>query len=371
MLFDGDFFAAFAASLMTALAILYTQNIHGHLTLDGHVGVQKLHKQPTPRIGGVALVAGALVGGFSLPADAKDLWWPICLASLPALLFGLAEDLTKRVSVKARLLATICAGLLFSALTGYRITHVDIPGLDLLFSFWLPSILFTAFAIGGIANAINIIDGVNGLASGTSIIILAGLAIVAAQVGDTAILGICLVAIGALGGFFLLNFPMGRIFLGDAGAYSTGFALAVIAVALPERNAELSPLIGLLALSYPVTETLVSIHRRLRRAGTHPGQADRLHLHSLVYRSLALRLAQLLGVPHWRNALTGLLMMGFPLASAVGMVVFQSSSIGIVVCFVVLFCVYLVLYRRVALLKTPGVNRLFRNSTVSRGKLQG
>lgn len=362
MLFADAFFMALGASLLTALAILSTQNIHGHLTLDGHVGVQKLHKLPTPRIGGVALVAGALVGGFSLPSDAQELWWPICLASLPALIFGLAEDLTKRVSVKARLLATVCAGLLFSVMTGYRITEVDIPGLDLLFSFWLPSILFTAFAIGGVANAINIIDGVNGLASGTSIIILTGFAIVAAQAGDTGMLGACLVAIGALCGFFLLNFPMGRLFLGDAGAYSTGFVLAAIAVALPQRNAELSPLIGLLALSYPVTETLVSIHRRLRRAGTQPGQADRLHLHSLVYRSRALRLAHLLRVPHWRNALTGLLMMGFPLVSAAGVIAFQSSSIGIVVCFVVLFCVYLVLYRRVALLKALAVQGVFRKA---------
>ena len=356
---DGIFFA-FMSSFLTALAILATLGIHGAFTLDSLVGVQKLHRLPTPRIGGVALLVGALVGGMRLPFEAQGLWWLICLACLPALGFGLAEDLTKRVGVKARLLATIFAGLLFSAMSGYAITHVDIPGADLILSFWLPSILFTAFAIGGIANAINIIDGVNGLASGTSIIILSGFAIVAAQVGDDALLGICLIAIGALGGFFLLNFPMGRLFLGDAGAYSTGFVLAVIAVALPQRDPELSPLIGLLALSYPVTETLVSINRRMRRVGSRPGQADRLHLHSLVYRSRALRLAQLLGVPHWRNALTGLMLMGFPLLSVFATIVSRNDSVMILVWFLALAVLYVLIYRKVALLSStfePGLRQ--------------
>lgn len=359
MVFLQAFCFALIASLLVVLIIVMTQRLHGHFTHDDHDGVQKLHAMPTPRIGGVALFFGALVGGISLPADTQWLWWMICLAALPAFVFGLAEDLTKEVSVKKRLIATICSGLIFSVVTSYQIREVDIPGADWVMSFWLPSLLFTAFAIGGIANAINIIDGVHGLASGASIIILSGFAIVAWQMGDLPILGICLVAIASLTGFFLLNFPLGRIFLGDAGAYTTGFILAAISIALPQRNPELSPLIGLLALSYPVTETMISIHRRTKREGTHPGQPDRLHLHSLIYRSRARRLAQMIGAPHLRNAVAGLLMMGLPLLSSTLMVVFKDDTLLVISAIFVVLGVYLSIYRKVALLSRLGLRASF------------
>jgi len=333
------------------MVIVMTKGLHGHLSLDGHTGVQKLHSSPTPRVGGLALMVGVIAGGFGLSVEFSGLWWLIALSAVPAFVFGLVEDVTKTVGVRARLLATICAGLIFCLLTGYRLDRVDVPGADWLLSHWPFAVVFTAFAIGGIANAINIIDGVNGLASGTSIIILSGFALVAWQIGDMQIVAICLIVAGALSGFFLLNFPLGKIFLGDAGAYATGFVLAVVAVALPARNAEISPLIGLLALSYPVTETMVSIHRRLVREGTHPGQPDRLHLHSLVYRSRALRLARQIGAPQLRNALAGFLMLGLPVISSLLMVVFATSSAFTALSTAVIALIYISIYRKVALLR--------------------
>ncbi|ADE85676.1 MraY family glycosyltransferase [Rhodobacter capsulatus] len=350
MIHSAAFSLSLVVSLFVALAIILTQRFHGHLTHDSHSGVQKLHHAPTPRVGGVALCAGAVAGGLLLPEGTRALWWVMSLSALPALVFGLIEDVTKRVGVKTRLLATICSGLIFCVASGYHVAQVGLPGLDLIFAFAAFAIPFTAFAVGGVANAINLIDGVNGLASGTSIIILAGFGVVAAQVGDQQLLGISLVLAGALGGFFLMNFPMGRIFLGDAGAYATGFMLAALAVALPARNPEVSPLVGLLALSYPVTETMVSIHRRLVRAGTNPGQADRLHLHSLIYRSRARRLAGILGAPQLRNALSGLVVMGLPFLSTVLMVLFRESTPLLLVAIALVTVVYLVIYRKVALL---------------------
>lgn len=271
-------------------------------------------------------------------------------ACIPAFAAGLAEDITKRVGAKWRLLATITSGLAFAWVTDYRIAQVDIPGANWVLSFWLPSLLFTGFAIGGIANAINISDGVNGLASGTSIIILSAFAVIAAGSGDTALLGLCLMTIAGLAGFFLLNFPSGRIFLGDAGAYTTGFVLAVVAVALPARNMELSPLIGLLALAYPVVETMISIQRRLVREGAHPGEPDRLHLHSLVYRSRARRLAEAVGRPQMRNALTSVLLWSLSLLSCALLLPARESSGMVLLCLAVVAMVYVAFYRRVALL---------------------
>lgn len=341
---------AFCGSFFVCLVIVATGRIHGHLTLDGDEGIQKIHTAPTPRIGGVALFLGALIGGVSLPQQVQALWWLICLAMLPAFLAGLLEDLTKRVGVKWRLLATICSGLIFSLLSGYRIDHVDLPFVDWLLSQWGVSLIFTAFAIGGIANAINIIDGVHGLASGTAIIILASLGILAWSYGDMVLLGCILMGMAILLGFLPMNFPFGKLFLGDAGAYSMGYLLAIIAVALPARNPEASPVVGLIALAYPVTETMVSIWRRLRRAGSHPGQPDRLHLHSLVFRDRARKLAQRLGVPHLRNAMTSVIVWTLPLLTA-AFTVFRPESTNITLLEVgAVVLVYLYLYRSVALL---------------------
>lgn len=341
---------AFCGSFFLCLAIVVTGRFHGHLTHDRGEGIQKIHTASTPRVGGVALFLGALIGGVSLPHQVQALWWLIFLAMLPAFLAGLLEDLTKRVGIKWRLLATICSGLIFSLLSGYRIDHVDLPFADWLLSQWGVSLIFTAFAIGGIANAINIIDGVHGLASGTAIIILASLGILSWSYGDMVLLGCILMGVAILLGFLPLNFPFGKLFLGDAGAYSIGYLLAIIAVALPARNPDISPVVGLIALAYPVIETMVSIWRRLRRVGSHPGQPDRLHLHSLVFRDRARKLAGRLSVPHLRNAMTSVIVWKMPLLAA-AFTVFRPESSNITLLEVgAVVLAYLYLYRSVALL---------------------
>jgi hypothetical protein len=125
----------------------------------------------------------------------------------------------------------------------------------------------------------------------------------------------------------------------------------VVAVALPQRNPELSPLIGLLALSYPVIETMISVQRRMSRAGAHPGQPDRLHLHSLVYRDRARKMAERLGAPQLRNALTGLMLMVLPVLSSGLMIVFKDDSALVCAGFILVMLVYVILYRKVALLR--------------------
>jgi UDP-N-acetylmuramyl pentapeptide phosphotransferase/UDP-N-acetylglucosamine-1-phosphate transferase len=312
--------------------------------------VQKLHSHPTPRVGGLALAAGCVAGSAVLAPEAAAFAAVLHAAALPAFMSGLLEDLTKRVGVGTRLFATIMAGAVFVHVSGYAIIEVDIPGADWLLAIPGFAFVFTAVAIGGIANAINIIDGVNGLAAGTAVILLCGFAILAGEVGDDTIVAVSVVAMGALLGFLALNFPGGRLFLGDAGAYGIGFVLAALAVALPQRNAEISPLIGLLLLTYPASETLTSIRRRMARSGSHPGKPDRLHLHSLVFRSQARRKAHWLGHPHLRNPMTAVLVWWLPLLS-VGLALLSWRSSGLVLGSVaVVFVGFVWHYRRVALM---------------------
>ena len=286
--------AAILASWLTGWFILRYDHLHARITHD-HVGSgpQKFHTQPTPRIGGIGVVMGLLAAGaILLLADAlpgEREFGLLMLAGLPAFLGGLAEDVTKRVGVAERLLMTMLSGALAAWLVGAVLHRIDFPGVDTAL-LWLPfAVAFTSFAVGGVANAINIIDGYHGLAGGFSVIVLAALAWVASQVGDALVFSTALALAGALLGFLLWNWPHGRIFLGDGGAYFTGFLLAELGVLLVLRNPGVSPWFPLVLLVHPVFETLFSIYRRRFAQRLSPGTADGAHLHQLIHHNLLQR----------------------------------------------------------------------------------
>lgn len=276
-------YVAGVVAFLVAVLLVLTKHWHGHFSMDGLVGIQKNHKKLTPRIGGVSVFAGVLAAYLVAQPGRAEILSTLLLAGLPAFVFGMAEDVTKKVGVMARLLATMASGVLGWLLTGVSLTGVDIPLLDSLLTFAIVSVAFTAFAVGGIANAVNIIDGFNGLASGFVVIALIGLALVAAMVGDVSLAFACLAIAMAMLGFWLINWPWGHLFLGDGGSYFAGFALAWAAVLLIERNAGVSAFVPLLICIHPVTEVLFSIYRR-RMTNVNPGHPDRLHLHTLVMR---------------------------------------------------------------------------------------
>ena len=290
----------FLTSLICSLLLVFTTRWHGRYSLDATRGVQKFHITPTPRIGGAAIMTGLWIALGVLPQPQQELLLPVLVAALPAFVFGLAEDLTRTVSVRARLLATMASGAVCWFLTGVTLQYTGLAPLDGLLG-WLPfSVLFTAFAVGGVANAVNIIDGFNGLASGTVVIGLATLGVIALGAGDVHLAQLCFVICAVTAGFFVVNFPFGKLFLGDGGAYLLGFLLAWLSVMLVYRNPSVSAWAPLLACAYPVFETLFTIVRRLwcRR---HPGHPDSWHLHSLVKTAITARYLRMLPAP-LRNA---------------------------------------------------------------------
>jgi hypothetical protein len=136
--------------------------------MDSTIGIQKMHDDPTPRVGGVAIGVGLALPLLWLSEAVATLWMPVLLAACPAFIMGLWEDVTKRVPVSTRLLATMAAGVLGWWFTGVALNRVDVPGVDQLFHFVPVAVLFTAFAVSGAANAVNIVDGFNGLSGGGS-----------------------------------------------------------------------------------------------------------------------------------------------------------------------------------------------------------
>ena len=335
---------ACSVALAVALLLVLTQCWHGRYTMDSYEGIQKFHTQPTPRVGGIAVASGVVAGCMFAAPDKQALLGPLILAGIPAFAFGLLEDITKRVSVGTRLFATMGCGVLGWAITGYSITSANVWGLDWLLGFALISVAFTAFAVGGIANAINIIDGFNGLSAGTVIIMLLAFGVMTSALGDPDLTHVCLILAGAMVGFLAINWPMGKIFLGDGGAYFIGFALAWLAVLLLVRHPEVSAWCPLLVCGYPILEVLFSIVRR-RRRNLSPGEPDRLHLHSLVKRRLVRRL-----LPRSsslvRNSTTGAVMWVAALLPAAVAVQWPTSTLHMALGFGLCAFLYLAVYAR-------------------------
>jgi UDP-N-acetylmuramyl pentapeptide phosphotransferase/UDP-N-acetylglucosamine-1-phosphate transferase len=324
--------------------LVVTKRWHGALTVDHTDGVQKFHTAPTPRVGGVPIVLGLIVGWVKAPLDVKELLAPILLAGMPAFLFGVAEDITKRVGVMPRLLATMASGLLAWWITGYSLGRVDILGVDWLMQFAVVSVIFTAFAVSGVANSINIIDGFNGLASMMSTLAFVGYAMIAWQVGDMTLAGMSTVLAACVWGFFWVNWPFGKIFLGDGGSYFIGFSLAWVAVLLIERNSSVSAFAVLLVCVHPVTEVLFSIFRR-RMKQLHPGHPDRLHFHSLVKQRYVRRWFGGLSNAV-RNSITGALVGLMTLTAILLAYLVQNSLWGSLFAFLGLGLGYVTIYAR-------------------------
>jgi len=280
--------SAFAVSFLVTLGIVRASKGLGHAAGDHDLsGPQKFHAHPVPRIGGVGILLGVTAGAAVLawrePVAAP--WLALFLiCAVPAFGAGIAEDLTKTQSPRRRLFFTAVSAALAAWMVQAVITRTDIPGLDWLVAFPLCALLVTMFVVAGVANAVNIIDGFNGLASMCVVIMLIGLAYVAFAVDDRLIALLALAGVGAVLGFFVWNFPAGLVFLGDGGAYFLGFYVAELAILLLHRNPGVSPMFPLLLCLYPVFETLFSIYRRKWLRGTPVGMPDGAHLHSLIYR---------------------------------------------------------------------------------------
>ncbi|WP_305822113.1 MraY family glycosyltransferase [Massilia brevitalea] len=295
--FLPNLLVACVVSFSVCILIVTTQRWHGRFSLDSDTGgVQKVHKKSVPRTGGLALCAGVLaaacVDAFATTTAAAGThagsgMLLLLIASVPAFSSGVMEDLTKAVTPKKRLFAILASACLAVWLLGASLPRVDVWGIDGMLVFIPFSIAITVFAVAGITNSINIIDGFHGVAGIAIVIMLTGMGIMAWRCGDMLILQLAATAIGATIGFLMLNYPTGRLFMGDGGAYLLGFLAAEIAVLTIMRNPGINAWQILAIYAYPVIEVLFSIYRRTMIYGTRAGAPDRLHLHSLFYRRCA------------------------------------------------------------------------------------
>ncbi|MFA6204131.1 MAG: glycosyltransferase [Gallionella sp.] len=348
-------------SFVACYLLVRFNSLHAHLSNDHtDAGPQKFHAQPTPRIGGVAIAVGLLVAYVfdrlvNPDQNVISQFGLLMLAAIPAFAGGLVEDLTKRVSVSKRLVLSMVSAGIGAWLLGAIVTHLGIAPLDWLLQWPIVAIVLTLFAVGGVVNAINIIDGFNGIVSGFAGFMLAAIALVSFELQDYFLLNASLALLGALLGFLLWNYPHGKIFLGDGGSYLIGFWLAELAVLIVARHPEVSPWFAALLLVHPVCETLFSIYRRKFLHGKSPWHPDGMHLHTLIFRRLNHRQWASSDPRHkvQCNSMTAPYFWFLKAVTALLAVLFWDNSTLLILATLAFVFVYVWLYWSIVKFKTP------------------
>ncbi len=313
--------AAFATHLgfCACLALLSAGIVWGmtHVGTLDTPGERSSHSRPTPKGGGVGIVFAFLVGivvlyryaSFGRIAD--PYFRGVMLAALGIAVVAYLDDVLSWPAA-VKLLAQVAAALLAVG-SGLSLPFLRLPWLGTVELGWFGPLLTLAWIVAA-TNAMNFIDGLNGLASGVSAIACLVLAAVGAWLGAAFLYFTALILLAGLLGFLPFNFPHARIFMGDVGSQFCGFLLAVLAVAAGRFEAvELSVALVPMLLAGVLFDVAFTLLRRFL-AGERLAQAHRGHLYQLAHRSgmPALRVT----LVHWGFAAWGGVCCGLFLAAA-------------------------------------------------------
>jgi len=275
----------FISSFSTPLAI-YLGKKFKIIDLPKEGKREKIHKDPIPRSGGIALYITVIILFFIVQKFNLQLTGIIIGATV--LFFGLLLDDKIGLSVRQKFGVQFLAAFIV-IFTGTRFVQMTIPFTDIVVKFGIFSYILTSLWIVGLINAINIIDGLDGLASGVSLIASLFLAVTAMYKGHLNMALILFGLCGALLAFLIYNFNPARIFLGDSGAGLLGFFLSVVStIGAYKINTLISVALPIFALGIPILEVSSSIVRRIIHGGS-PFKYDTDHIH---YRLLKKGLSQ-------------------------------------------------------------------------------
>lgn len=285
--------AALSASLAPAIRSLVV-----HYNIGDPARERRIHQSCTSRLGGGAIVIAfwvpvCLLGpGLLGPLEMSALDWGTLFGALLIAALGFYDDRHGSGVVPKLGVQIVAATLVWSA--GFRIEVLSLGGGNEIFLNGFSFVVTFVWVIG-ITNALNLADGLDGLACGVAIIALIPATFAASTLEHMSVLGMLLTLLGALGGFLLFNFHPARIFMGDTGSMFVGFLLAVLLPQSfsPHSSVVLSPVV-VLCLFYPIADTLFAVTRRIAaRASVFVG--DRQHVHHRLIDA---------GLGHKRSVLT-------------------------------------------------------------------
>jgi UDP-GlcNAc:undecaprenyl-phosphate GlcNAc-1-phosphate transferase len=294
---------AFILSMVcgTLLTPFVRRLAHRFGVLDHARSSRKIHGQPIPRLGGIAIVIAfyvpltalflfhSSVGGFFLAEREHAIG--LFVGGLAIALLGLYDDLRGANAWKKFLFQFAVAGFMFRM--GFRFDLLANPFGEPISLGWA-SLPFTLFWIVGVINAMNLIDGLDGLAGGVALVAVITIFLVSLQRGHPLMMLFSSALAGSIVGFLFYNFNPASIFMGDTGSMFLGFVLATTAIQTNQKaSTAVAVLIPAIALGLPIMDTLLAIGRRAIR-GRPLFQADKEHIHhKLMARGLTHRQAVL------------------------------------------------------------------------------
>lgn len=242
--------------------------------IDIPTDARRMHKKPTPRIGGLAIFAGFLIATLVFCEPSSQLF-AIWIGGGILVVLGILDDIF-RLPAWIKLIVQLCvAGIAVSF--GINIEYIRLFGTQINFGFF--SIPITILWIVGLSNAINLIDGLDGLSCGVSAITSISILTVMLIAEDYTAALITAILTGACFGFLPYNKNPAKIFMGDTGALFLGYTLSIISVqGLFKLHTMLSFLVPLSIFALPIFDTLNAIIRRVAH-GQSPFHPDRGHLH--------------------------------------------------------------------------------------------
>ncbi len=350
---------AFFASALATLFVVASSHRHRRWSADHDLsGPQKMHSIAVPRVGGIGLAVGIVAGALMLTVLEPQFFRSTMLMLLcgaPTLLVGLIEDFTKSVQPRWRILAPAISGLLGAFLLKAILVRTGWHWFDGSFVYPGIALLLTMFTSSGVVNSFNIIDGMNGLASMCSAMMLGAIAYIALHTGDVMVGGVALATTGAALGFFVWNYPRGLVFLGDGGAYLLGLMVVEEGLMLVYRNGSISPLAPLMIVAYPVFETVFTMYRRKVLRGRPISMPDGIHLHTLIYRRLmrwAIGADARATLTHG-NSMTSPFLWVLTSISVVPAMIWWDNTPALALCMVLFVLIYLRVYWQLVRFRTP------------------
>jgi UDP-GlcNAc:undecaprenyl-phosphate/decaprenyl-phosphate GlcNAc-1-phosphate transferase len=261
-------FSSFFALVLTPISIKMARKMH-LVDKPGDCEL-KIHRRAVPNIGGLPLLF-SIVAVFMIDSNLRDALhqkWPLLLILFAVLVaLGFIDD-RKTLSVRLRLpVHFLVAGIVTRM--GYELKVFEWP----MFNF-----LLTVFLLVGVINAMNLLDGMDGLATGISAICSIGLIMVGTIQGNFLVVGLGSVLTGALLGFLPFNFHPARIFLGDSGSTLIGFILGILIVSTSDASSPIYLVAAVLIVGVPFADTFFAVLRRAAR-GENIFAGDRGHFY--------------------------------------------------------------------------------------------
>ena len=275
---EHNVFVIVIVTLLTSLILVpIIKKVAIHVNAMDEPNARKIHKVPMPRLGGLAIYLAFLLG-YMLYGEVSTQMLSILIGGFLLILVGFIDDI-KSVPARYKLVVQIIAATIVVLYGDLSFSEVSVFGYKIYFNeFWgsLASIVF----IVAITNAINLIDGMDGLAAGISSIYFLTIAIIAFilnRIGGLDVI-ISLIMLGATLGFLVHNFPPAKIFMGDSGSLFLGFMISVIALLGYKVTTFTSLIVPIVILAIPIFDTIFAILRRLLK-GQNIGVADKEHFH--------------------------------------------------------------------------------------------